>query len=57
MKIFALILLLIGAFVTYGANFVLEKILKKESGEKEVAVTKLVGLLIALAGAIIIFVL
>ena len=57
MKIFALVLLLLGAFITYGANFVLEKILKKESGEKEVATVKTCGLLIALAGAIIIFVL
>jgi len=56
MRILAFALLVIGAVVAYGANALLKTFYKKDYGEKELAVLKTVGLLIALAGAIIIFV-
>ncbi len=56
MKILALCLLAIGAIVAYGSNLILSKFYHKEFGEKETAIVKTVGLLIALVGAIIIFV-
>ena len=55
MKIFALVLLVIGAIVVYGSGFFLDKFYKKEYNEKQVGILKSVGLVIALAGAIIIF--
>jgi len=56
MRIIALILLAVGACISYGAKPILDKFSKQEYGEKEVAVLKTVGLFTALAGAIIIFV-
>jgi len=56
MRIIALILLAVGACISYGAKPILDKFSKQEYGEKEVAVLKSVGLFTALAGAIIIFV-
>lgn len=56
MKIVSCILLVLGAVIAYGSNLILSKFYKKEYGEKEVAVLKTIGLLVALAGAIIIFV-
>ena len=56
MRIIAFILLVIGAFLSYGATFLLDRFYKKEYAEKEIATLKSVGLFTALAGAIIIFV-
>lgn len=56
MKILAFALIIIGAVLVYGARPILKKVFKKEGGEKETAVLKTAGLLIALVGAIIIFV-
>lgn len=56
MKILALCLLAVGAFAVYGSNLILSKFSKKEYGEKEIATVKTIGLLIAVCGAIIIFV-
>ena len=56
MKILALCLLLVGALLVYGANPILSRFHGKEFGEKEIATVKTIGLFVALAGAIIIFV-
>lgn len=56
MKIVSFIMLVVGAVITYGSNFILSKFYKKEYSDKEIAVLKNIGLFIALAGAIIIFV-
>lgn len=55
MKILAFVLLAVGAILAYGSGFFLNKFYKKEFGEKEVGILKSVGLITALAGAIIIF--
>lgn len=55
MKILALVLLVIGAVMAYGAKPILDKFYKKEFCEKEIGILKSVGLIVALAGAIIIF--
>lgn len=55
MKALAFVLLVAGAFIAYGAKLILDKFYKKEYDEKEVGILKSVGLLMALAGAVIIF--
>ena len=55
MKSLAFVLLAIGAVIAYGARLFLDKLYKKEYGEKEVGILKSIGLITALAGAIIIF--
>lgn len=56
MKILSFALLILGAVMVYGAKFILEKALKKECGDREIATLKTIGLFVALIGAIIIFV-
>ena len=56
MEILAFILLIAGAIVGYGARPIFEKVLKRDVTDKEVGIWKSVGLDIALAGAIIIFI-
>ena len=56
MEILAFILLIAGAIVGYGARPIFEKVLKRDVTDKEVGIWKSVGLVIALAGAIIIFI-
>ena len=43
MRIIAFILLVIGAFLSYGATFLLDRFYKKEYAEKEIATLKLIG--------------
>ena len=56
MEILAFALLIAGAILGYGAGPLLEKVLKREATEREVGIWKSVGLLTALAGAVIIFI-
>lgn len=57
MKIVALILLIIGGCISYGAKKILPKVLKKdEISDEEVGVTKLIGFGIVLIAAIIVFI-
>lgn len=55
MKALAFVLLAAGAVLGYGARLILDKLYKKEYGEKEIGILKSVGLITALAGAVIIF--
>ncbi|MBE7038661.1 MAG: hypothetical protein E7404_07165 [Ruminococcaceae bacterium] len=56
MKIIAVILVLLGAFVSYGAKMISEKILKlSDADDKYVNIIKLVGFIIVLIGAILVF--
>lgn len=55
MKALAFALLTAGAVVAYGARLILDKLYKKEYGEKEIGILKSIGLFTALAGAVIIF--
>ncbi len=57
MKIFALILVIVGAFITYGAKYITQNIIKKDdANNKYTATIKVIGYIIALIGAILIFV-
>lgn len=56
MKIIAIVLVLIGAFVSYGAKYINEKFLKLDDAEnKNTGIIKLVGFIIVLIGAILVF--
>ncbi len=54
MKIIGLILLALGAFVSFGASFLVSKLKKREATDKEIVSTKLWGLLCAAAGLVIV---
>ncbi|MBQ7950115.1 MAG: hypothetical protein IJ278_00125 [Clostridia bacterium] len=54
MKIIGLILLAAGAFVSFGASFLVSKLKKRDATEQEIVSTKLVGLLFAAAGLVIV---
>ena len=54
MKIIGLVLLALGAFVSFGANLLVSKLKKRDATDKEVLSTKLVGLLLAAAGLILV---
>lgn len=57
MKIIALLLVIIGAAVAYGAKKVLRLVLKKdEFTDEEVGITKIIGFIIVLIAAIFIFI-
>lgn len=56
MKIFGLILLILGALFSFCASFLVTKITKKEEAtDKEILNTKLLGLLIAAVGLVVVF--
>lgn len=56
MKILGLVLLMIGALFSFCASFLVTKITKKESAtDGEILNTKLLGLLIAAVGLVIVF--
>ena len=54
MKIIGLVLLALGAFVSFGANLLASKLKKRDATDKEVLSTKLVGLLLAAAGLVLV---
>lgn len=54
MKIIGLVLLALGAFVSFGANLLVSKLKKRDATDKEVLSTKLVGLLLAAAGLVLV---
>ncbi len=54
MKIIGLILLAVGAFVSFGASFLVSKLKKRDATEQEIVSTKLVGLLFAAVGLVIV---
>ncbi len=57
MKIFGLILLILGALCSFCAAFLVTKITKKEeAADKELLSTKLLGLLIAAIGLVLVFI-
>ena len=54
-RILAFVLVAIGAFVVYRAKDIFKYTKKQEPGEKELVFFKLIGLVAALAGMIILF--
>lgn len=56
MKFLAFVLVIIGAFVCYGSKMIVENIIKKDDTDKKyTGMVKLVGFVLALVGAIIVF--
>lgn len=56
MKVLAFILLVIGAFISYGAKKIVEDVMKKDDTDKKyTGMVKLIGFVLVLIGAIIIF--
>lgn len=56
MKVLAFILLVIGAFISYGAKKIVEDVIKKDDTDKKyTGMVKLTGFVLVLIGAIIIF--
>lgn len=57
MKILALALVAIGAFISYGAKYILQNIIKKEDADnKYTSLLKVLGFVVVLAGAILVFI-
>lgn len=54
MKIIGLILLAVGALLSFGAGFLMSRLRKRETTEKEVLNTKLSGLLVAAIGFVLV---
>lgn len=54
MKIIGLILLAVGALLSFGANFTVSHLKKREATQKEVLNTKLWGLLLAAIGFVLV---
>ena len=55
MKIIGLLLLMLGAFLSFGASLLVTKIKKREATDQEVLNTKLWGLLLAAVGLVVLF--
>lgn len=56
MKILAFIFVLIGAIISYGAKYIVEKILKKTDADgKYISIIKVLGFILVLIGAVLVF--
>lgn len=56
MKIVGLLLLILGAMLSFCASFFATKIKKREATDKEVLNAKLLGLFVAAVGLVIVFI-
>lgn len=54
-SIFGLILVLLGAFITFVGSAVVERITKKELSVRQVTAIKMIGFIVVLGGVILVF--
>ncbi len=54
-SIFGLILVLLGAFITFVGSAAVERITKKELSVRQVTAVKMIGFIVVLGGVILVF--